>query len=180
MSDFRRRLMAAVGRKGPRQYTITVHPTLTDSSLSDYESVDNEGRAFADSSSTTYASYHWNKGSGAETFVYLDFDFSQIPLDATIISVTGSKKVNMTGYQSSRWSARSVALSCGTTIKSTEYAMGGSAANWSEEQAGTWTAAELHDAKLRIYVKRSTNSSYYNSDYVLQVYGADMTVTYEI
>lgn len=159
------------------QVTVSADLSSLDDVNSAYLSVDNLQRAFAGSSSGNYASFHWVQGAGAETKVYLNFDFSSIPANATILSVTGSKKVNMTGYQSSRWTSRGVCLVSGDTVKSTTYAMSSNAASWDETQAGTWTLEEIRKAQLLVYVTRS--SSYVSTDYVLQVYGATMTVTYE-
>lgn len=172
--------MAAVGKKGPRQYTVTVYPSSLDEVNSVFESIDASypiANAFTPSSSGSAARVHWVKGSGALTDIYLNFDLSSIPLDATILNVVATTKINMTGYQSSRWAERGAFLSSGLTDKSSQNSVSTtSAVTFSDP--GEWTPAELHEAKLHVHLKRS--SSYVNTDYYFSIYGATLTVTYEL
>lgn len=180
---YRRRLMAAVGRKGPRQqYTVTVYPTSYDTVNISYESIDSSHPiedALTDSSSSTYCLAYWKKGSSAETYFFLKFDFSSIPADATILSVSATAKGAVQITSTSRVTTRQMQLFSGATAKGDSHGISTTATAYSIV-AGSWTRAELQDARMRYYVKRATNSSYYNTDYYLRLYGATMTVTYEI
>lgn len=163
------------------QATITAYPSSLDTVNSVYDRIDDSypiSNAFAASSSTTQARVYWVKGSSAQTYVYLKFDLSSIPADATILSVGCSEKTNMTGTQSSRWSERDIYVTSGTTIKSGKMGTFDTSAHTFGD-AGTWTWAELQEARMRYHIKRGTNSSYYNTDYYLAIYGATLTVTYE-
>ena len=152
--------------------------TFTPSSLDDvnsvYVSYTNLNNAFDNGSANNYANFYWVKGAGAETLVYLNFDTSAIPSNATIIEVSGKARINMTGYQSGRWSSRGTCLCSGTTRKSSTL-YSNSLASFSD--AGTWTVAELRDAKLLYYVTRGSTAP--NEDYYLYVFGGSITVTYE-
>lgn len=174
--ELRRRLLKACYASGPKQYTITVYPSSLDDVNSTYESYTNLNNAFDSGSASNYASFYWNKGASAETFVYLNFDLSAIPDNATIIEVSGQERVNTTGYQSSRWLTRGVFLTSGTTQKSnSQWTSSLTAFN----DAGTWTVAELHNAKLCYYIKRRDNS-YNDTSFYMYVYGGSITVTYEV
>ena len=169
--------MMAITKKGKRQVTVTVYPSSLDDVNSIYESYTDLDKAFDSGSANNYARFHLIKGSQAQTFVYLNFDLSAIPDGATIVSVSAEGRMNMTGYQSTRWSDRGMWLASGTTQKS-EKIYPTSLTEFSD--VGTWTLAELKEAKMCWYVKRSGNSSYYNTDYYIYVYGGSITVTYEI
>lgn len=174
MSEFRRRLMSA-GKRGPKQYTITVYPSSLDDTNSVYESYTNLDRAFDNGSANNYASFYWVLGAGAKTEVYLNFDLSAIPNGARIISVSGAARVNTNGYQSSRWTARGCYLASGTTQKSNSH-FSNSLTTFTDP--GEWTVEELHNAKLCFTITRG--SSYATTSYYLQIYGGSITVTYEV
>ena len=179
MSDFRRRLMSGAGPGGPKRYTITVYPSSLDTTLSVYDSIDSAHpieNAFTASSSSTYARVYWVYGNNEHTWIYLNFDLSQIPLDATIISVSGTVRQIMTGYQSTRWLVREGALTSGTTIKSSIWTPSSNSA-FTITDAGTWTAAELRDAKWMTHIQRR---NYGTTEYHCDLYGLSLTVTYEI
>lgn len=181
-SDRRRLLMAIQGGGGPRQYTVTVYPSLLDTANSVYDRIDADypiANAFDAPSSSSQARAYWIKGASAETYVYLQFDLSSIPSNATILSVACSERTTMTGTQSTRWSVRNICVTSGTTVKSDLItAFDNNARSFSD--MGTWTWAELQEARMRYHIKRGTNSNYYNIDYYLGIYGAALTVTYEV
>lgn len=171
--------MQGAGPGGPKRYTITVYPSSLDTALSVYDSIDSAypiENAFTASSSRTYARVHWVYGDSEHTWIYLNFDLSQIPLDATIISVSGSVRQVMTGYQSTRWKIREGALTSGTTIKSNIWTPSMNSAT-AITDAGTWTAAELRDAKWMTHIQRR---NYGTTEYHCDLYGITLTITYEI
>lgn len=76
--------------------SVVLHPVTFDETNSTYAS-EVSGYAisngYTDSSSTSAARFNINTGSGATTYIYYNFDTSEIPDGATIDSVTCSAKV---------------------------------------------------------------------------------------
>ncbi|MBO7536318.1 MAG: hypothetical protein J6T34_04170, partial [Bacilli bacterium] len=104
--------------------------TVTDSITADFSSYDTTNyswasvsssypmtNAYDDSSSTSYAQVNWTTGSGAETYVYMKFNLSAIPVGATIKSVAASAKGYVNTTTSSRVTTRQMQLASGTTLK---------------------------------------------------------------
>ena len=163
-----------------KQGSISAHPTSYDTSHYSYASVSSSypmSNAYTDSSSTTYAQVNWTTGSNAETYVYLKFDFSSIPANATIKTVTAKAKGYVNTTNSSRVTSRQMQLATGTTLKGSALTISNSTSEQTFSNVGTWTRAELLDAGIRYYVKRGTSNT--SSTYNLRLYGATMTVTYE-
>lgn len=166
-----------------REYTISVHPTSYDTTNIQYYSVNSSyplTNAYTDSNSTTYAYVNLTRGSGAETYVYFKFDFSSIPDGATIKSITAKAKGTVSATSTSIVRTRQIQLASGTTLKGDPLTMSSSQTEQTFSEVGSWTLAELRNAAVRFYVKRGTNSSYYNTNYYSRMYGATMIVTYEI
>lgn len=164
------------------QATISAHPTSYDTVNIAYRSTYSDyplSNAYADSDSTTYAQVSWVRGSEAETYLYYKFDFSSIPADARIISVSASAKGYTAATSSSISAARQMQLASGTTLKGGALTINTSTTTKTFTDVGSWTRAELLDARVRFYIKRTDNSSYYNNNQTLRMYGATMTVTYE-
>ena len=163
-----------------KQGTISAHPTSYDTSHYSYASISSSypiTNAYADSSSTTYAQINWKTGSNAETYVYLKFDFSSIPSNATIKTVTAKAKGYVNTTNSSRVTTRQMQLATGTTLKGSALTLSNSTSEQTFSNVGTWTRAELLNAGIRYYVKRGTSNT--SSSYNIRAYGATMTVTYE-
>lgn len=168
--------MGTITRTG----SISAHPTSYDTSHYSYASVSSSypiSNAYTDSSSTTYAQVSWKTGSGAETYVYLKFDFSAIPEGATIQSVTAKARGYINTTSSSRVTTRQMQLATGTTLKGSALTLSTSTSERTFSSTGTWTRAELLDAGVRFYVKRGTSNT--SSTYNMRMYGATMTVEYE-
>lgn len=142
----------------------------------DYQaySVENLNNALTDVTSGTYASVHLTRGAHAETYIYYNFALN-IPAGAQIVSVTARARSLVNTALASRISVREVQLFSGATPK-------GAASNLNASfttqmlNAGTWTAAELNDAKIRWYVQRNTSNV--NTDYYLWISGAEIHVAY--
>ena len=163
-----------------KQGSISAHPTSYDTSHYSYASISSSypiTNAYTDSSSTTYAQINWKTGSNAETYVYLKFDFSSIPSNATIKTVTAKAKGYVNTTNSSRVTTRQMQLATGTTLKGSALTLSNSTSEQTFSSVGTWTRAELLDAGIRYYVKRGTSNT--SSSYNIRAYGATMTVTYE-
>ena len=163
-----------------KQKTISVDVSSHDTTHYSYASVSSSyplSRAYTASDSTTYGQVSWKTGSGAETYVYLRFDFSSIPSDATIKSVSAKAKGYVNTTSSSRVTTRQMQLATGTTLKGSALTLSTSTSEQTFSNVGTWTRAELLNAGVRFYVKRGTSNT--SSTYNLRMYGATMTVTYE-
>ncbi len=160
--------------------TIQVTNTITSSLVSydlDYHIHANSANLnnACDGDDSTYASIRFVNGNNAETYIFYNFGTINIPQGAMNISVTCSVKgyLNYTGGTSTR----TLQLYSGSTPM-------GTATNITTQQSvqtlsltpGTWTAAQLSEAKLRFYAKRNTSATTTNRLY--RIYEAVMTVTY--
>lgn len=153
--------------------TVSGHPTSYDSNYSAY-SVSGLDQGNTDSSSTNYATINLTRGSGAETSIYYTFSLN-IPSGVTINSVECTAKCYISNTQGNRIATREVRLYSGSTAKGSAATVSNSTSVF-DVTAGTWTAAELNNAKIRIHAVRGTNST--NTDYYFRFYGATITVTY--
>lgn len=163
-----------------RQETISQHPTSYDTSHYSYASISSSypiTNAYTNSSSTSYCQVNWKTGTNAETYVYLKFDLSAIPNDATIKTVTAKAKGYVNTTNSSRVTTRQMQLATGTTLKGSALTLSTSTTEQTFSSVGTWTRSELQDARIRYYVKRGSSNT--SSTYNLRMYGATITVTYE-
>lgn len=111
-------------------------------------------------------------------YIYYTFDTSEIPAEATITSVSCTARIS----RNSRVSSSTIQLYSGTTAKgssttfSSTYTTGISVTPTSITDTGTWTIAELQNARLRITGRRSnTNQTGY-----IYFFGATLTITYTI
>lgn len=107
--------------------------------------------------------------SGSTAHIDYSFDLSDVPAGASILSVT----VQVRGHCESTSSSSEVAtlrLYSGTTAKGSESEFTSTSDQTVTMTAGTWTAAELHDAILRFTI------GYYGG----AVSGAVWTVAYEL
>lgn len=149
------------------------HPMSYDSGYSAY-SVSGLDNAFADSSSTTYATINLTRGSNAETIIYYNFSFS-IPTEATINSITATAKCYINQTSSNYISSRRIRLYSGSTAMGTAATVANKTTVLSIS-AGTWTASQINNAKIRLYAKRATKNT--NTGYYFRFYGATLTVNY--
>lgn len=131
------------------------------------------------SEGTKYAGINLTRGSNAVSYLYIDFDFSQIPSNAIINKVTGSVKIYGSTTSQSRTSVRQVQLYSGTNPKGEyeSFSCTGAANIVSIDNGGSWTREELDDTRIRLYVTRNTSSTSTNTYVYLM--GADVTVEYE-
>ncbi len=154
--------------------TATSHPVSYDSGYSAY-SVSGLDNALTDSDSTTYATINLTRNSNAETIIFYNFSISGIPSGATINSVTCSAKCYISTTNSSRVSSRQIRLYSGSTAMGSVYTVSNSTTAFNMT-AGTWTAAQLANAKIRLYAKRGTSNT--TTNYYFRFYGATLTVSY--
>lgn len=129
--------------------------------------------AYTNSSSTSYAQLTLSKKNSTSTMYFSGFDFSAIPSNATIQSVTVKFKgmVNSTSYVS----AATVQAYAGATAKGSSTSFRTTSATAYTLSAGTWTRSELDNLKLYISAKAANNN---NTKYI-RVYGMDVAVTWD-
>ena len=158
------------------QDTIEAHPSgiLDDHS---YASISNTTNAYHPSSNTSYAQIGLVTGSGATTYAYFTFNFSDIPEGATINSVSCTAKAYINTTNSSRITSRQIQLYSGTTAKGSAYTISNSTSAFTMTP-GSWTRAELQNARIRLYAVRGTSNT--TSNYYLRFYGATFTVSYSL
>lgn len=158
------------------QDTITAHPTNVADDYA-YASISGTTRGYTDASSTTYATINLTTGSGATTYIYFTFDFSDIPAGATIDSVSCSAKAYINTTNSSRITTRQIQLYSGTTAKGSASTISNSTTAFTMT-AGSWTRNELQNARIRLYGVRGTSNT--TSGYYFRFYGATFTVNYSV
>ena len=160
--------------------TVTFMPVSLDTANSSYPgtyySTNVLENAFTDASSSTRWAPYTNTGSNAATTIYLNFDCSEIPEGATISSISCSVKCGTQG--TSYFGTRTVQMATGTTVKGSATTMSGSNSSPSTHNltVGSWTAAEVRNAKLKFYVVRGTSNT--TTDATFSIYGATLTVSY--
>ncbi|MBQ3989714.1 MAG: hypothetical protein II630_02630, partial [Bacteroidales bacterium] len=117
-------------------------------------------------------------GRKYEAYFYYDMSaLTDIPSNATINSVSGRVKYNVSSTQTSRISAVTIQLYTNTTPKGSATTARTTSATVYTMTAGTWTLSELQNARLYVSAVRGTNTS--NSAY-LYLYGSDLTVNYSV
>lgn len=128
------------------------------------------------SNNTTYAQAYIRTGSSATSYLTYGFDLSDIPDNAVINSVSCSAKgyISTTGSNAIR--TRQMQMFSGDTAKGTASTISNTASVITMS-VGTWTVAELKNARIRIYAVRGTSST--SSSVYLRFYGATLTVVYE-
>ena len=152
------------------------NPSSYDSSNYSYYSLSNASNAYASYSSTTYAQINLKTGSGAETYIFFNFDVSSIPADATILRVVCSAKASCNQVNSNTTS-RTLRLYSGTTAKGSATSIDSNSGSGKAYllSAGTWTRSELNNIRIRVYAKRGT-SNVNNTGYYLRFFGATLHV----
>lgn len=155
--------------------TASSHPVSYDSNYSAY-SVSGLNQGETDSSSTNYATINFTRGSAAETIIFYNFDFN-IPTAATITSVTCTAKCYISTTNSSRIATRQLRLYSGSTAMGSAYTVSNSTSEFTVS-AGTWTAAQLNNAKVRLYAQRGSSNT--TTNYYYRFYGCTITVEYTV
>lgn len=156
--------------------SISVHPTDVADDYA-YASILNRTNGYNDSSNTTYVTINLTTGSGATTYIYFTFDFSDIPQGATINSISCTAKAYISTTNSSRITTRQMQLYSGSSAKGSATTISNST-NAVTMSAGSWTREELQNARIRLYAVRG--SSYTTSTYYFRFYGATFSVEYSI
>lgn len=127
--------------------------------------------------SGTYAGFVLTTGSSAVTNVYYNFDCSGIPEGATIESVSCSARASRSSTSSNYIASAYLQLCTGTTTKGSQTSVATTTATYFNLTAGTWTRAELQNAKIRFRATRGTRSTS-STSYSIRFFGAVLTVEY--
>lgn len=126
---------------------------------------------------TVHGDIKMNMATYAETEFYVKFDFSSIPRNAIIKSVTVKTKASTTGtgtyikfrqvraLNDDGWLSSSVTLSSSADTYTISL------------YSRDWTVEMLESFMLRFYVQRNTRSTTYT--YQIQIYSAEVEVEYE-
>ena len=159
------------------QDTFNGYPVSYDEDTAQWYSTSQSiNNAYDGSDSSNYFQINLTRGSGAETYLALNFDTSSIPSNATIKSVTCTAKCYCSNTQSNRVATRNIQLYSGSTAKGSAYTLSASTTAFSLD-CGTWTRAELNNAKIVLHCVRGSNST--TSSYYLRFYGATLSIEYE-
>ncbi|MBR2748041.1 MAG: hypothetical protein IKD95_06810 [Bacteroidales bacterium] len=164
----------------PQQYTLELNPSSYIPKAEDGEwyGLSNASNAYNPADNTTYAMIRLTRGSAeATTHIYFCFDTSSIPANATINSVECKVKVFINNATSSNVATKQVQMFSGTTpMGSSQNAT--TSASVKTFSGVTWTREQLNDVRIRLYGVRGTNNV--NSDYYFRLYGATLTIKYQI
>lgn len=111
------------------------------------------GHSVSNPSSSTGSDYFsTSQGGSGSTWIEYSFDFSDIPTTATISSVSVQVRGHAEDISQSRQIA-TVQLYSGSTTKGSSIDFtSNSDATYTMSNVGTWTATELHSAKLRFTI----------------------------
>lgn len=132
-----------------------------------YQSTIGKGSDTANRTGNDY--FSTTQGGSGSTWIDYYFDFSSIPTGATISSVTVTVKGHCEDASQSREIAN-VQLYSGTTAKGTSVDFTSTTDSVKTMSPGTWTQAELQDAKMRFTI----------GVYGGLISGATWTVVYEV
>ena len=130
-------------------------------------------RAYTDTSSTTYTQLNVSKKNATGTVYFTGFNFSDIPSNATIVSVTIKAKcmVSSTSYITSA----SVQAYKGSSAVGSSNNFRTTTATTYTLTSGNWSRTDLDNLKIYFTATRgSTNSTCY-----MRIYGMEVTVVWD-
>lgn len=159
--------------------TFTGVPTSYDSANSTYDGI------YSGSTSDGLTSHtdsnricvYANTAANSVSKLTYNFDCSSIPQDAVITSVTCIASAAC--YSSGQYfSTRTLQLYSGSTAKGTATTITGSGGTRTEHNisGGSWTRAELDNAKIVVYIQRGSNTTQASFSF----WGATLTVAYTV
>lgn len=156
--------------------SVSGHPVSYDEVYLAY-SVSSPTSGYTDSTSTNYSTINLTRGVAGEiTEFFYNFGLN-IPLGATINSVTCKCKIYINTTDTSYITTRQVQLFSGrNTAKGSPINATNTATEYTFGNVGTWTAAELNNAKIRLYAVRGSSNT--TSSYYFRFYGATLSVSY--
>lgn len=130
------------------------------------------------SSNGSYSQWYLSEGANAETYIYYNFDLSEIPQNATIDSVSCTTKSYVSQTNANRISVRQIQLRNGKMNPVGNPSTISTSASVLTLDCGTWTRDMLNDCGICIYVQRGTSST--TSNYYTRLYGATLTIEYTL
>jgi len=164
--------------------TKTFHPVGWDSAHSVFDENTNTstftrfvGDTDGATSSSSYGQVYLTKGSQAETALWIKFDFSSIPKNATITSINGKAKIYGSGGSNQVQTKNIGAYINGTTLKGSTSSYTTSTTVFDLSLGSGWSRTDLDSVEWKVYAQRGTSSV--NSNYYARIYGMDITITYE-
>lgn len=152
--------------------SITMTALASSNTGSTFNSLTNIANAYTNTSSTTYARLNTpTRTSGTYLIYFTGFDFSSIPSDAVINSVTIKVKamINSTSYIGSAY----VQAYNGTTAVGSQTSYRTTSATTYTLSSGTWTRAELDNMRVMFNINR-TNTK--NNQAYARIYGIEVIV----
>ena len=169
----------------PGTFTSSYIPSSFDEDNSVYDhTVGDDGvynnnyisNGFTNNSSTTRCALYSVRNNGTASKMYYNFDCSDIPLNATINSVSCSFKGGSQG--SNYYSSYQAYLCSGTTNKTNAVSVTGSNSSPSTVtiSGGTWTRDDLDDIKILFQVIANSSSD----DSTWSFFGATLTINYTV
>lgn len=150
--------------------------TNLSSAITNYNNLKDEA------SSSDYARLYVNKTVSTMSYVFLQFDFSSIPADAIIKNIDGKVRLYSSGSGTYCYS-RQIRWCLGNGTTWMKYSENFSTSSNPiaievEDLRSSITREQLDDVKCRVQYTRTSRKS--NTQYYIYIYGADVTVTYEI
>lgn len=164
---------------GVVEHTITLYLSSYDSVDKSYYSLTGASKAYSDpdNNTTDPAGVSLKRGSGADTWVYWKFDTSSLPANANIVSVSCKARTGITNQNVNNVASKGCVMCSGTTIKTDSIDV--TTSNYLRSfVVGNWTREELNDVRLKLYAQRGTNNT--STNYILRMYGAELTIKYTI
>jgi len=164
----------------PTSDTGTFIPSSFDSVNSTYDSVyqsNNPENALTSHTDSNRVCVYVEQTAYAEAKLIYNFDCSQIPANAIITSVTCIASAAC--YSSGQYfDTKTLQLYSGNTAKGTAVTITGDGNTRTEHSinGGTWTRAELNNAKIVVYIQRGNNTTQAS----ISFWGATLTVNYEV
>ena len=150
--------------------TLTFNPSAYDSGTFTTGTQYPTSNGLTNTSSTSYARF---TVSTTRQYCIYSFNVTGIPSNATITSISCSVKAYATN---TNVTTRTVQLYSGTTAMGSAYTLPTSNSTFTITNPGTWTLAQLGNAKIRFTGQRSSG----NNTYYIRFYGANLSITYSI
>ena len=125
--------------------------------------------------SSEYAEWKLKTSAAGETYVIYGFDCSSIPTNASIVKVVLTAKTQQTNIANA--GNQVVGLLVSSTVKASQ-SVTTTSVTTSTIESTSLTRSDLDDCRIRVYCRRdlsSTTNTYYG-----RIYGATLTVTYQV
>lgn len=166
---------------GATEYTVTFFlssyiPKATDGA---WYNLTGAANAYLDPDNNTsdFAAVVMTRGANAASHCYFCFDTSSIPANAKIVSVTCKARPGTSTNNTSYIATKGCVMCAGTTEKTPSIAT--TASNYLRTfEETTWTREEVSDIRIKLYGTRGTSNT--SSNYTLRMYGAELTIKYQV